>query len=196
MSITSDIRAYADSALEQGKQVIDQAQAQFNDVTEDVTQRVSGVQAKATATIGDLRAQAEKTINIDAIKAAVEPYLAQAKEYGTAVTDRANGLIGTVTGDKRVAKFVETAEQVSGLVVGTVQTRVVKPVQDLTGLGKPAAKPARKATATKSPTKPAATRPAPKPTVAKPTATKSTTAKATAKAPARKAPAKKATTKA
>jgi hypothetical protein len=156
MSITSDIRAYADTALEQGKQV----------------------GAKASHTVADLRAQAEKAINIDAIKAAVEPYLAQAKEYRTAVTDRANGIVGTVTSDKRVAKLVDTAESLSGTVVGTVQDRVVKPVQNLTGLGKPAGKPAAK---TAPATKPASTRPAPKPA-----------AKATAKTTARKAPAKKA----
>ena len=167
MSITSDLRAYADTALEQGKQV----------------------GAKASHTVADLRAQAEKAINVDAIRAitaAVEPYLAQAKEYRTAVTDRANGLVGTVTHDKRVAKLVDTAESLSGTVVGTVQQRVVKPVQNLTGLGKPARKPARKpvATATRttsSATKPASTRPAPKPA-----------AKATTKSTARKAPAKKA----
>src|SRR3954471_14782459 len=155
MSITSDIRAYADTALEQGKQV----------------------GAKASHTVADLRAQAEKAINIDAIKAAVEPYLAQAKEYRTAVTDRANGLVDSVTSDKRVAKLVDTAESLSGTVVGAVQDRVVKPVQNLTGLGKPAGKPARPAAKTGA-TKPASTRPAPKP------AAKATTA--------RKAPAKKA----
>ena len=159
MSITSDIRSYADTAIEQGKQV----------------------GAKASSTVADLRAQAEKAINIDAIKAAVEPYLAQAKEYRTAVTDRANGLVGTVTSDKRVAKLVDTAESLSGTVVGTVQERVVKPVQNLTGLGKPARKPARPAAKTTPATKPASTRPAPKPA-----------AKATTKSTARKAPAKKA----
>jgi hypothetical protein len=158
MSITSDLRGYADTALEQGKHV----------------------GAKASSTVADLRAQAEKAINVDAIRAitaAVEPYLAQAKEYRTAVTDRANGLVGTVTHDKRVAKLVDTAESLSGTVVGTVQDRVVKPVQNLTGLGKPA-RPAAKTTPA---TKPASTRPAPKPA-----------AKATAKTTARKAPAKKA----
>jgi osmotically-inducible protein OsmY len=155
MSITSDLRGYADTALEQGKHV----------------------GAKASSTVADLRAQAEKAINIDAIKAAVEPYLAQAKEYRTAVTDRANGLVGSVTSDKRLAKLVDTAESLSGTVVGTVQDRVVKPVQNLTGLGKPA-RPAAKTTPA---TKPASTRPAPKPA-----------AKATAKTTARKAPAKKA----
>jgi hypothetical protein len=153
MSITSDIRAYADTALEQGKQV----------------------GAKASNTVADLRAQAEKAINIDAIKAAVEPYLAQAKEYRTAVTDRANGLVGTVTSDKRVAKVVDTAESLSGAVVGTVTERVVKPVQNLTGLGKPA----RKSTAKTAPaTKPANTRPAP--------SARKSAAKTTAKSPAKK----------
>jgi hypothetical protein len=157
MSITSDIRAYADTALEQGKQV----------------------GAKASNTVADLRAQAEKAINIDAIKAAVEPYLAQAKEYRTAVTDRANGLVGTVTGDKRVAKVVDTAESISGAVVGTVTERVVKPVQNLTGLGKPARKPAAKSAPA---TKPASTRPAPTAT----STARKTTAKTTAKSPAKK----------
>lgn len=163
MSITSDIRAYADSALEQGKQV----------------------GAKASNTVADLRAQAEKAINVDAIRAAVEPYLAQAKEYRTAVTDRANGLVDSVTSDKRVAKLVGTAESLSGTVVGTVTERVVKPVQNLTGLGKPARKPAGKPAAA---TKPASTRPAPKP------AAKATTKSSPSKSTARKAPARKAGT--
>lgn len=162
MSITKDIRAYADSALEQGKQV----------------------GHRASSTVADLRTQAEKALNIEAIKAAVEPYLASAKEYRNAFTDRASGIVGGVTSDKRVAELVDTAESLSSTVVGTVSDRVVKPVQNLTGIGK--AKPARKASAPKASTskpatKPASTRPAPKP------ATKST---------ARKAPAKKASTKA
>jgi hypothetical protein len=178
MSITSDIRAYADNALEQGKtqltQVIDQAQASFTVVTEDVTSRVSGIGAKASATVDDLRTQAEKVLNIDAVKAAVEPYLAQAREYRAAVTDRANGLVGTVTADPRVSKVVDTAESFSRPVVETVQTRVVKPVVTLAGRApagrKPATGPATKPAATSATqrstttaAKPASTRPAPKP---------------------------------
>jgi len=169
MPITSDIRAYADSALEQGKQV-----------TGTVTARVSGLSAKAQSTVSDLRSQAEKAFNIDAFKAAVEPYRAHAKEYRTAVTDRASGLVGTVSSDKRVAKVVDNAQSLSGAVVGTVQQRVVKPVQNLTGLGKSAAEPAVMTSAANPPvTKPASTRPAPQPA---------------AKSTVRKAPAKKATT--
>jgi hypothetical protein len=186
MSITSDIRSYADTALEQGKTVVGQAQTQFIDVT-----------TKATGVVFDLRTQAEKTVNLAAIKSAVEPYLAQAKQYRSTVTDRAEGLFESVyesvKNDKRVAKVITTAESLTGVVVETVQDRVVKPVASLTGRGSkpaPAKKPAAKrASATKS----AATRPARK-TPAKKAATKTTARKTTArKTTARKAPAKKAT---
>lgn len=194
MSITSDIRAYADSALEQGKQVVGQAQAQLNDVTGQANEfvgkvtgtakdNVSGLTSKATDAVNDLRSQAEKAINIDAIKTAVEPYLAQAKQYRSSVTDRAESLFESVRKDKRVAKVVATAESLTGVVVETVNVRVVKPVVSLTGLGsKPA--PKRKPAA-KAATKPAATRPAAKKAPAKKAASKST---------ARKSPAKKTTT--
>lgn len=206
MSITNDIRSYADTALEQGKNVVGQAQAQLTDVTGQANEfvgkltgtakdNVSGFTSKATGAVNDLRAQAEKTINLDAIKSAVEPYLAQAKQYRSTVTDRAEGLFETVyesvKSDKRVSKVITTAESLTGVVVETVQDRVVKPVASLTGRGSkpaPAKKPAAKRATT---TKPAATRPARKSPVKK-AATKATAAKTTAKkATARKAPAKK-----
>jgi hypothetical protein len=148
MSITSDIRTYADTAVQQGKQVLDTAQAQLNDV----------------------RASAEKAVNIDALSSAVEPYVAQFKEYASVVTDKVEELVSGVLSDKRVA-----------LVVETVQQRVVQPVQDLTGRGtrtvsKPAARPSPKPTrsAAKPARKPAATRsstaPAGKPASSKPAA--------------------------
>lgn len=190
MSITSDIRAYADTALEQGKQVLDQAQSQLNDVTGQANEivgklrgtavdNVSGLTAKANSAVIDLRSQAEKAVNLDAIKAAIEPYLAQAKGYSTTVTDRAEDLFSSIKNDQRVAKIVTKAEQLTGTVVETVQVRVVKPVQTLTGRG-------TKSVPVAAAPKPAATKAAPKP-VAK------ATARPTArKAPARKAPAAKA----
>lgn len=180
MSITSDIRSYADTAVSQGKQVLDQAQAQFNDVSGQAgeyvgkaRENVNDIAGKATEAVNDLRASAEKAINLDAIKSAIEPYLAQAKGYGHTVTDKAEGLFSGLTSDKRVSKLVGTATSVSGVVVETVQERVVKPVQSLTGIGsKPATKPAPKAApATATATKPAATKPASKP-AAKPAARK------------------------
>jgi len=195
MSITSDIRNYADTALEQGKQVVGQAQAQLTDVTDQANQFVGKLTGTATDAVNDLRSQAEKAINLDAIKTAVEPYLAQAKQYRSSVTDRAEGLFDSVRSDKRVAKVVATAESLTGVVVETVNERVVKPVASLTGrspktVSKPTVRksPAKKAAAKKAPakaaTKPATTRPAAKKAPAKKSASTTT---------ARKAPAKKAT---
>ncbi len=199
MSITNDIRGYADTALEQGKQVVGQAQAQINGITGTARSNVTQLTNRASGAVTDLRSQAEKTLNIDAIKTAVEPYLAQAKQYRASVTDRAEGLFETVKSDKRVAKVVATAESVTGTVVttvvGTVNERVVKPVSSLTGIGaKPVTKPAARKTTAKKATKPASTRPAAKKTTAakKTVAAKKTTAarKTTA---AKKTAAKKAT---
>jgi hypothetical protein len=176
MSITSDIRSYADTAVSQGKQVLDQAQAQLNDVTGQATElygktkdNVSEIATKASGAVSDLRVSAEKAINLEAIKTAVEPYLAQVKDYTATVTDRAEELFSGVKNDKRVAKFVDAAGSVTGVVVETVQEKVVKPVQSLTGRGvKPVAKPATApkpapASAAKPASKPAATKPASKP---------------------------------
>lgn len=189
MSIASDIRSYADTAVNQGKQSLASAQAQLNDVTGAAgeyvarytsTARVnaSSIADKANEAVTDLRTTAEKAINLDAIKTAIEPYLAQAKEYGTSVTDRAEVLISNLRSDKRVAKVLDTA----GVVVGQVQERVVKPVQSLTG------RPAKPATATPAPkpaakaagaTKPATTKPAVRPAARKTTARKTATKRTT-----------------
>jgi hypothetical protein len=176
MSIASDLRGYADNAVTQGKQVLDQAQAQLNDVTGQANElygktreNVVELANKATSAVSDLRVQAEKAVNLDAIKTAVEPYIIQVKGYVTPVTDRVESLVAGVKSDKRVATLVDT-----------VQVRVVKPVQDLTGRSsKPAAKPAAKATAAKPASKPAATKPATKPAASKPTARKAPARRAT-----------------
>jgi hypothetical protein len=184
MSIASDLRSYADNAVTQGKQVLDQAQAQLNDVTGQANEfygktreNVAGLASKATSTVNDLRVQAEKAVNLDAIKTAVEPYIIQVKGYVTPVTERAESVLAGVKSDPRVAKLVDAARP----VVETVQVRVVKPVQDLTGRNsKPAAKPAAKATAaTKPASKPAATKPASKPAASKPAARKAPARRAT-----------------
>ena len=184
MSIPSDLRTYADSALDQGRQVLDQAQSQLSDVTvqaNDLVGKLSGtakdniteLTSKATGAVHDLRLQAGKAVNVDVLKTAAEPYLTQARGYGTLVTDRAEELYSTVRDDKRVAKLVTTAESFTTIVVETVTRRVVKPVQALTrrcatapasraataskpATSRPAARPAAKATARKAPAKKAA----------------------------------------
>jgi len=179
MSIASDIRSYADKIATSAAAT---AQAQFNDVTGQANDLVGKVSttAKENATVltekvssaaNDLRASAEKVINFDAIKAAVEPYIAQAKGYRASATDRAEALVVSLKNDKRVGKLVDAAGSVSGVVVETVQERVVKPVQALTNR-KPVAtsvKPSAAAKPTPAPkaTKPATTKPASKPAARK-----------------------------
>ena len=176
MSITSDLKNYVD-------QTVATAQSQLNDVAGTANEYVgkyrddiADVASKANDAVNDLRVGAEKAINLDAIKTAVEPYFAQAREYGSAVTDRAEGLFNGVLDDPRLAKFVETANSVSAVVIEQVTEYVVKPVQSFTGFGsKSAARTAPK------PSKPATTKPANKPGTSRPSAVKSTAKKATAK---------------
>ncbi len=158
MSIASDIRNYTDSAADYA----------------------SGIAEKATGTVSELLVSAEKAINLDAIKTAVEPYLAQAKEYGATVTDRAEGVLNNLRSDKLVAKVLDSATAVSGVVLVQVNDRIVKPVQSLTGVGSKAAAPART--------------PAPKPATTKPASPRSTV-RATTTGPARKSPARKTAAK-
>jgi hypothetical protein len=176
MSITSDLRSYADNAVAT-------AQAQLNDVTGTAgelygktKENVTEIANKATGAVADLRASAEKAINLDAFKTAVEPYLAQVKDYTATVTDRAEVVLAGLKNDKRVGKLVDAA----GVVVETVQERVVKPVQLLAGRSAtPATKPAPTTAAAKPATKPAATKPAAGKPAGKPAARK---------APAKRAP--------
>jgi uncharacterized phage infection (PIP) family protein YhgE len=166
MSITTELRSYADKAQAQLNDVTGQA----NELYGKTKENVSEITNKATSVVHDLRVSAEKAVNLDALKTAVEPYLAQAKDYTAQVTDRAESLLNGVKSDKRVAKLVETVEE-----------RVVKPVQSLLGRSaKPApkrpaaAKPATTAAAAKPATKPAATKPASKPAARKAPAKRTT----------------------
>jgi ABC-type transporter Mla subunit MlaD len=166
MSIPSDLRAYADSAVNQGKQTLSTASAQL-----------SGVSEQASELVNDLRASAEKLINVDAVRTAVEPYLDQLRTYGDSVGERVEEIVSSLKKDPRFGKLVETADSVSAVVVELVQERVVKPVQSLTrgnpkAAPKPPSKPASKAT------KPAATRPATRKPAAKTTARKAPTKRA------------------
>ncbi|MGI8678389.1 MAG: hypothetical protein ACR2LX_06845 [Jatrophihabitans sp.] len=196
MSITSDIRTYADNAVSEGKRALGKTQAQLNDVTDSVQasandylgrytttarENVADIADKANEAVSEIRASAEKAINLEAIKSAIEPYLAQVKDYQAAVTDKAESVFTTVTNDKRVAKVVE---QVQDLVVKPVQSRLgwkpaaTSPPASAT---KPSPTKATKPAATKpAATKPAATaKPAAKPAATKPAARKTSTKRAT-----------------
>ena len=182
MSITSDIRAYADSAIDQGKQVLDTAQAQLNDYTGAVgsnanelvgktRDNITDIADKTAQVVADVRQSAEKAVNLDALSAAIEPYLAQLREYTSAVTDRVDDLLASARGDRRVAALADRVEPVVGAVVGLASERVVKPVQSFTGLGakpdQPANQPAAKPGPKPTPNPPTVAR-APRRAVAKP----------------------------
>jgi hypothetical protein len=211
MSVTSDIRSYADTAVAQGKQVIDQVIEQVIDQTIDKAQAQFGeISGKATGAAHDLRAQAEKAVDLDALTAAVEPYVVQVKEYTSAVADKVSASVETLLTvarkDPRFDRFVITAESFGAVLLVTVNERVVQPVVSLTAAslagvagkptlsngaaGKPAArrpgagKPAAAEPATAKPTTPAAAGP----TTRKPAAPK-------AASPARKAAATKPATR-
>ena len=195
MSITSEIRSYADRAQAQLNDVTGQANEFVGKLTAPVKNNVSELRAKTNEAVGDLRAQADKAVNLDALKDAVEPYLSRVKSYRAQVGERAEALLERAKSDKRVGKYAQAFED-----------RVVKPVRDFANRGKqpavtakPAARPAAPKPAAPVASKPSpvkATKAAPRATATKPAAkaTKAPAAKATTTRTAAKkaAPAKKA----
>lgn len=124
MSTTSDLRAYADIALEQGKQVLEQVQSQLSHVTDAATEHANDLVTRITGKSAPTR---------ETLKSAAEPYVVQALEYGSVLSDRVEELLTTLKGDKRIGKFVESAEGLTSLAVVTVQDKVIKPVLLLVG---------------------------------------------------------------
>lgn len=205
MSVTRDIRSYADTAVAQGKQVIDQfidqavqAQAQLGAVGGAANDYVGKLSAAARMNVGEiadratdaaqlLRTQAEKAVKLDALTAVSEPYRAQVKGYTSAATDkltvRVDTLLSAARQDPRVGRFVTTTESLGAVLLVTVSQRVLQPVMSLTGVG-------GKSTASNdAASKPATSKPAArKPAVRKPAAPK-------AAAPGRKAAATKPATR-
>ena len=171
MSITTDLRSYADKAADRAQASLNDVTGQANELYGKTRENVVELAGKAQGTVKELRLQAEKAVNLDAIKTAVEPYIAQVKGYTHQVTDRAESLFVTVKSDARVAKLVDAARP----VVDTVQEKVVKPLTARTAKSAPAAKAAPKApTAAKPATRPATTKPASKPAARKAPAKRTT----------------------
>jgi heparin binding hemagglutinin HbhA len=164
MSVTSDVKGYADAAVEQGKQVVDLAQARL---------------AKSAN-------EAAKLADLDAVKGTVGGYLAQAKSATGAVAGKADELVNDLKKDPRVARALDEAELVAATVVETMKEKVVAPA--LTLLGRRPAAPSRRTP--RQPTKAAG----PKRTTTQKTAAASKAParkSAATKAPATKAPATK-----
>jgi hypothetical protein len=154
MSITSDVRSYADAAVEQGKQVVDQAQSRLTGVASDATElagkvsgtatevaekvqgHAQGLTGKAIETAGELRTFGETLYErviawpvVETVASSVEPYLGQLKEYGATVTERIEEFYADLKKNDQVAKALDSAEFVAGAVIDTVSARVVKPVR-------------------------------------------------------------------
>ena len=178
MSITTDLRSYADKAADRAQASLNDVTGQANELYGKTRENVAELAGKAQGTVKELRLQAEKAVNLDAIKTAVEPYIAQVKGYTHQVTDRAESLFVTVKSDARVAKLVDAARPVVDAarpVVDTVQEKVVKPLTARTAKPAPAAKAAPKAPAAAKPaTRPATTKPASKPAARKAPAKRTT----------------------
>jgi len=179
MSIATDAKAYADAAVEQGKQALSQAQTV-------AAQAYAELRAKSDALLtsaknGEVKGLDADTVN--AVKSRVAPLVNQAKGLGDAFADKADELIK----DPRVAKAVSGVEAVAT----TVHERLVQPALIRAGFG-PVAEQAK---AAKKPanTKPAETKPAstPAPTAAR----KTTGATLHAVKPTKSTPRKSASTK-
>jgi hypothetical protein len=186
MSRATDAKSYADAAIEavieQGKQALDAAQAGLG---------------KLQSNAKSLDANA---LSVESIRAAVEPhlapYLAKAKDYGIAVTGKAEAVVGDLRKDKRIAQVIDSTEALATALLGVVQERVVKPASSAaskapftsspfsatTSTGRATRKPAAsKPASAATTTRPATTRPAAaKPTAAKSAGSKSAESKPTA----------------
>jgi heparin binding hemagglutinin HbhA len=185
VSITSDVRSYADAALEQGKHVVDQAQARLTDVAGDtpskVQDRAQGLATKASATYGELRERVATLPGVETVSSTVEPYVAQLHDYRVALAEKVEEFYSGLKNNEQAAKVLAPAELAASVVIDTVNARVVKPVRSLIepapaapATTAPPAAPAAPAT----PEPPAATTAPPaKPAPAKRAAPRRTTAK-------------------
>lgn len=200
MSITNDVRTYADVALEQGKHAVDQAQAAVTEritgvagdatvVVEKVQSRAQGLVSKASETYGELASLGESLYErvsalpvVDSVSSTVEPYVAQLNGYRTAFTEKVEELYADLKKNEQFAKVLDGAELAATVVLDTVTERVIKPVRSAVAPA-PAPKRAHPTSATAAANhKPAAAKTAP---------AKAAPAKAPAKRPATRRPANK-----
>jgi hypothetical protein len=142
MSIANDVRSYADSALEQGRQVVDQAQARFSGVQGNAQDFAGKAADKAGATYADLRTKSEALYGrvstlpvVEQVTSTVEPYVAQFSAqlhgYRTTVAEKVEQAYADLKKNDQAAKVLAAAEAAAGVVVETVNDRVVTPVKSL-----------------------------------------------------------------
>jgi hypothetical protein len=136
MSITSDFRSYADSALEQSKQVIEQAQARLTGARGDASGLADKAATKASETYTDLRTKGEALRErvsslpaVEQVGSTVEPYVAQLNGLRLTLVEKVEQVYAELKTNEQVAKVLGVAEQAAGVIVGTVNDRVVNPVK-------------------------------------------------------------------
>src|SRR5580692_5734881 len=112
MSLTTDVKSYADAALdaavEQGKQALEAAHASLGKLQSNLK------------SIDSLGAQA------DGLREAIEPYVLTALGYGNHLASRVETVVADLKKDKRFAQVIEGTEAFATAVVGAVQERLSK----------------------------------------------------------------------
>ena len=141
MSITSDVRSYTDSALEQ-------AQARLTEVRGDATELASRLLSLALVTCAELRARAEALTKrasalpgVEQASATVEPYVAQLKGYSTIAAERLEQAYAELRKNDQAAKVIAVAET----SIGAMQERVASLLERQPTAAAPAAAPAEPA---------------------------------------------------
>jgi hypothetical protein len=183
MPIATEVRAYADAALKQGKTALSQASTAVNTATDRVVELVEDAPKPAFAVLGaaDL---AIETVAKRLPKGATDVHLSTAKDvYGT-LTARGEAKIAALRNDPRLAKLrgdvsgaAETLQAKVAPIAHNVQAKiapvahnvqakaapVIDTVKSANPLHKPAprAAPARKAPARKAPARKAPAKKAP-----------------------------------
>ncbi|HEY7046810.1 MAG TPA: hypothetical protein VH373_06280 [Jatrophihabitantaceae bacterium] len=142
MSIANDVRSYADSALEQSRQVVDQAQARFSGVQGNAQDFAGKAADKASATYADLRTKSEALYGrvstlpvVERVTSTVEPYVAQFSAqlngYRTTVAEKVEQAYADLKKNDQAARMLGAAEAAAGVVIETVNERVVTPVKSV-----------------------------------------------------------------
>lgn len=120
MSIASDVRSYADSAL-------GQAEARLTEVRGDATELASTLLSRAAVTYTELRTRGEELTKrasalppVERASASVEPYVAQLIGYGTVAAEKLEQAYAELRKNDQVAKVITVAET----SIDAVQERV------------------------------------------------------------------------
>ena|SRR5215471_16432198 len=177
MSIASDVRSYADSAL-------GQAQARLTEVRGDATELANSLLSRATTTCMELRSKGEALTRragalpgVERAGASIEPYVALLKGYGTVAAETFEQAYAELRKNDQVAKVIAAA----GVSVDAVQGRVTSLLDRQPAAPAPATSPTKPTPAAKA-TSAAKAQRATKTSAAKATPAKKTTTRRTTEA--------------